>query len=258
MFDSHSEAERGGPEPAVVMRGVARELAQEPAAPVRLLDGVDLTLERGGLLHVVGPSGSGKSSLIRLINRLDEPTAGRLEVLGRPIDQWPVRLLRRRVGMAFQEPSLLGLTVRENLRLPFDLNRSMPADLAERIDKLLEQTGLSRELLDRDETRLSVGQKQRVALARALIVEPELLLLDEPTASLDPRSAERLLDNISAIRDERTLSLVMVTHRLQEARRLGGSMAVLIDGRIVARGAVDSLIADPPEAARLFLAEDPR
>ncbi|HXV76036.1 MAG TPA: ATP-binding cassette domain-containing protein, partial [Candidatus Polarisedimenticolaceae bacterium] len=196
------------------MRGVSRRV---PAASgdARLLDGVDLALGRGEVLHIVGPSGAGKSSLIRLINRLDEPSGGRIEVLGRPLADWRVRELRRRVAMVFQESTLLGMSVRDNLTLPFELAREVPDDLDRRIDGWLERTELDREVLERDATALSVGQKQRVALARALIGEPEMLLMDEPTSGLDPRTAARLLDRVSELCRERRLTLVMVTHRLE-------------------------------------------
>jgi ABC-type methionine transport system ATPase subunit len=241
------------------MRGVVREVVDDPRAdtPARLLDRVDLEIARGGLLHVVGPSGAGKSTLVRLINRMDEATAGSIDVLGRPIVSWPVRELRQRVAMAFQESSLLGMSVRQNLRLRFDLCGDPPPDLDDRVTAVLDLVGLEAEVLERDASRLSVGQKQRVALGRALVGEPDLLLLDEPTSGLDPRLAERLLDRLTAIRRTRELTMVMVTHRLEEARRMGGEMAVMMDGRIEAIGTVESVIAQTTnERVRRFLLGD--
>jgi ABC-type methionine transport system ATPase subunit len=241
------------------MRGVVREVVDGTGAntPVRLLDGIEFELVRGGLLHIVGPSGAGKSTLVRLINRMDETTAGSIDVLGRPIASWRVRELRQRVAMAFQESSLLGMSVRQNLRLRFDLCGDPPPDIDDRMTAMLDLVGLEAEALDRDASQLSVGQKQRVALGRALIGQPDLLLLDEPTSGLDPRLAERLLDRLSAIRRSKQLTMVMVTHRLEEARRMGGQMAVLIDGRIEAFGTVESVIAQTAnEAVRRFLRGD--
>jgi D-methionine transport system ATP-binding protein len=247
-------------ESAVVMRGVVREVGDEsaPGARVRLLDGIDLDVARGRLLHVVGPSGAGKSTLVRLINRLDDATQGSVEVLGRPVADWPVRQLRRQVAMAFQEASLLGLTVRENLRLPFVLSGGTPGDLEPRIAATLALAGLDAAWLDRDASRLSVGQKQRVALARAMIGEPQILLLDEPTSGLDPRTAEQLLDSVESIRERSGLTVIMVTHRLEEARRVGGDLAVLIAGRIEALGEVDAVIEQTENGrVREFLTGDP-
>lgn len=241
------------------MRGVVREVVDDTreGTPVRLLDRVDLEVARGGLLHVVGPSGAGKSTLVRLINRMDEATDGSIDVLGRPISSWPVRELRRRVAMAFQESSLLGMSVRQNLRLRFDLCGDPPPDLDQRMAGVLDLVGLGEEVLDRDASRLSVGQKQRVALGRALIGEPDVLLLDEPTSSLDPRLAEQLLDRLTSIRRTRELTMVMVTHRFEEARRMGGDLAVMIDGRIEAFGTVESVIGQTTnERVRRFLLGD--
>ena len=241
------------------MRGVVREVVDETreGASARLLDRVDLEVGRGGLLNVVGPSGAGKSTLVRLINRMDEATDGSIDVLGRPISSWPVRELRQRVAMAFQESSLLGVSVRQNLRLRFDLCGDPPPDLDERIAGVLDLVGLGDEVLDRDASRLSVGQKQRVALGRALIGEPDVLLLDEPTSSLDPRLAEQLLDRLTSIRRTRELTMVMVTHRFEEARRMGGDLAVMIDGRIEAFGTVESVIGQTAnERVRQFLLGD--
>lgn len=241
------------------MRGVVREVVDDTgaASTVRLLDDVGLEVTRGGLLHVVGPSGAGKSTLVRLINRMDEATAGSIDVLGQPISAWPVRELRQRVAMAFQESSLLGMSVRRNLRLRFDLCGDTPSDLDERIGGVLDLVGLDDEVLERDASQLSVGQKQRVALGRALIGEPDVLLLDEPTSGLDPRLAEQLLDRLGEIRESRELTMVMVTHRLEEARRMGGELAVIIDGRIEASGAVEAVIAQTANArVRQFLLGD--
>ena len=111
--------------------------------------------------------------------------------------------------------------------------------------------------LERDAAQLSVGQKQRVALGRALIGEPDVLLLDEPTSGLDPRLAERLLDRLASVRRKRELTMVMVTHRFEEARRMGGEMAVMIEGRIETRGSVESVIGQTGnERVRQFLLGD--
>jgi ABC-type methionine transport system ATPase subunit len=225
----------GSSDQAVVMRGVVREVADATRADrtVRLLDEVDLEVARGGLLHVVGPSGAGKSTLIRLINRMDEATDGSIEVLGRSISSWPVRELR------------------------FDFCKDLPADVDERMAAVLDLVGLEAKVLARDASQISVGQKQRVALARALIGRPDVVLLDEPTSGLDPRLAEQLLDRLTTIRREQNLTMVMVTHRLEEARRMGGEMAVMIDGRVEAHGPVEAVITQTThERVRQFLLGD--
>ncbi len=229
---------------AFVLRGVGRRLPDGRA----LLEDVSLTVPRGGILSIAGPSGAGKSTLIRLLNRLDDASAGELRVLGRPLADWPVRELRRRVAMVFQEPTLLGLSVRENLQLPFRLQGELPADLDARIRAALDAAELAPDLLERDADGLSVGQKQRVALARSLIGRPDVLLLDEPTAALDPGTAERLLAGLARLNRAAGLTLVMTSHRFAEVRRLGGRLAVLMDGRLLAEGPAAELLAHPPTA----------
>lgn len=238
---------------AAALSGVSRSVRHgDRLRPI--LQDVDLAITAGSVWHIVGPSGSGKSSLLRLINRLDDPDAGRVEVLGQPVADWPVRALRRRVAMVFQEPTLLGRTVRENLALPFELHEGAPPDLDARIDAALGRAGVGGELIDRRGHELSVGQKQRVALARTLVTEPEVLLLDEPTAALDPRTAERLLKDIERFSRSAGCTCVIATHRLGEARRVGGQLAVVIEGRVEAVGPVDAVFADPPnERVRQFL-----
>jgi UDP-glucose/iron transport system ATP-binding protein len=231
-----------GDAPVFELRGVGRALPDGRA----LLADVHLSVARGGVLTIAGPSGAGKSTLIRLLNRLDYPSTGELRVLGRPCGGWPVRELRRRVAMVFQEPTLLGLTVRENLLLPFRLRGALPPGLDARIEAALAAAELSGELLSRDADGLSVGQKQRVALARALIAQPEALLLDEPTAALDPGTAERMLEGLARLNRETGLTLVMTSHRFGEVRLLGGRLAVLMAGRLVAEGPVPELLDHPP------------
>ncbi|MEE8143731.1 MAG: ATP-binding cassette domain-containing protein [Planctomycetota bacterium] len=237
---------------AVVMRGVSRRLNSGQA----LLEDIHLRVRRGELLHIVGPSGSGKTSLIRLINRLDEASTGSVEVLGQPIQDWPIRDLRQNVGMMFQEPTLLGLNVRENLELALQLSPS--EGVQESFEEVMRLADVEFHLLDRYESELSVGQKQRVTLARALIHQPDLLLLDEPTAAQDLRTAERLLNHLSELQQNRDLTIVMVTHRLNEAIQMGGRMIVLMKGRAETIDDVARLTRNPPKGAvREFLLGEP-
>ena len=232
---------------AFSLRGVTRR-AGNGTRP--LLDGIDLDVPRGAILEILGPSGSGKTTLLRLLNRMDESAAGDIAVLGKPITAWPVRELRRRVALVFQESSLLGLTVTENLAMPFRLEGELPADFPARVSQALERVELGEDLLSRDADGLSVGQKQRVCLARALMTGPEVLLLDEPTSGLDPGTGERLLSRLSALSGERGLTLIIATHRFQEVRSTGSRFALLMEGRLAAEGLTASLHQQslPPEA----------
>jgi ABC-type methionine transport system ATPase subunit len=232
--------------PALALSGVQRRV-QTNGKVNTIFDGLDLAVERGDVVNIVGPSGSGKTTLLRLINRLDEADGGQIDILGRSLDGWSISALRQAVGMVFQEPSLLGMTVEQNLRLPHELAKHEGADHDEpRIERVLELVGLEDDLLDREESQLSVGQRQRVVLARALVLDPSILLMDEPTASLDQRSAARLLDNIARLQDDNGLTILLVTHRLGEARRVGGKTAVLMDGRVAALAPTQEIFEAPP------------
>lgn len=222
--------------------------AKEPQqGPIQLLRQINLTVYPGECLNLVGPSGSGKSTLLRLINRLDDASTGQVKVLGKSVQDWPIRELRLAVSMVFQEPSLLDQTPRQNLHLPFGLCGVTPDRMEDRIAEACRLAGFDMDLLDRAPGELSVGQKQRATLARSLITEPQILLLDEPTSGLDPPTANDLLDRLDILRREKGLTLLIVTHRLYEVRRLGGSMAVMMAGELVAHGLAEKLLTDPPE-----------
>lgn len=197
-----------------------------------ILDDVSFTIARGDALTLVGPSGSGKSSLLRCLNRLVEPTSGTVRFDGVDIRSLDPRRLRGRVALVMQTPVLFEGTVRDNLRVrPADA----PGDFGEhRLGATLREVGLAPDLLDRDASTLSGGEKQRVTIARALLRDPQALLLDEPTSALDPPSALLVGETISRLRAARGLSIVAVTHQPDLVRRLGGALLYLVTGRVQA------------------------
>ena len=234
--------ERETSDAAIEMRGVFRQGERGR----RLLDEVNLSVPRGAFTILAGPSGAGKTTLLRLINRLDEADGGSVSVLGRTLGQWSVGELRRRVALVSQEPSLLGMTVSENLILPFRLRGEPPPDIKDRMETAMEEAELEPEFLHQPSALLSVGQKQRAALARALIGEPEVLLLDEPTAGQDPRMAERMMKRLHRLRLEKGMTVLMVSHRLEHLRQNGGRLAVLIGGRLHGEGDAAEMMDHPP------------
>ena len=191
-----------------------------------------------GATCVWGPSGSGKSSLLRLLNRLADPDEGRVLLEGRDVRGLDVLALRRRVVLVQQLPSPLPGTVEDNVRYgPRLAHRA--ADVA----RLLELVALPRSLAGRDAATLSVGQQQRLMLARSLALEPEVLLLDEPTSALDEGARDAVEETLAHLRDEIEVSLVVVTHELEQARRLAEWVVELREGRVVAQGPARELLA---------------
>jgi ABC-type methionine transport system ATPase subunit len=221
-----------------------------------VLQDISLALPAGGLTALIGPSGSGKTSLLRLLNRLDDPVAGEVRFHGAALSSYPVRDLRRRIGFVFQAPTMFAGSVADNLLIAHRLGRLRKAPLAAgRIEAVLRMVELDADYAARDARDLSGGEKQRVALARALITEPEVLLLDEPTSALDPEVADRLVQTLCRLRDESGLSIVMVTHRMSEARQISTCMVMLEAGRVLEAGATAQMLADPAHArTRAYIA----
>jgi putative ABC transport system ATP-binding protein len=214
----------------------------------RVLAGVTIGLPKGSFSALIGPSGAGKTSLLRLLNRLDDPTSGVVHFLGQPIDDFPVRALRRRVGFVFQTPAMFPGTVADNLAVVSTLSGNVAADASIRIADVLRLAELGADFGERIAADLSGGEKQRVALARALMTGPEVLLLDEPTAALDPEIAEHLMHTLQRLRESTGLTIVMVTHRLSEARFASTYAVMLEAGRVVEAGPSARLFSAPIEA----------
>ena len=193
----------------------------------RLIDGIDLTIEQDRRTVIMGPNGAGKSLLLRLLHGLLTPTAGEVCWGATPrMDQ-----ARQRQALVFQRPVLLRRSVAANLRFALKLRRYARAEREERLRHSLELANLSH-LADRSARVLSQGEQQRVALARALVLEPEVLLLDEPTVSLDPTSVEAIEDLILAAH-RRGTKIILVTHDMAQARRLADEVVLLERGRVV-------------------------
>lgn len=192
-----------------------------------ILSGVDLELPEGGCTVLVGPSGSGKSTLLRLCNRLEEPSAGVLRFRGEDVATLDPRRHRRRVGMVFQRPVAFGGSVLDNLRV------ARPEVTHGEAVEALERVGLTEPFLAREQATLSGGEGQRACLARTLLAEPEVLLLDEPTASLDAAAAAGLEGLTKALAEHGT-SLLWVTHDTAQADRLADRLVVVGGGRVEA------------------------
>jgi phosphonate transport system ATP-binding protein len=229
-----------------------RKLVKQYPAGARALNGVDLTVAEDEILALIGPSGAGKSTLIRCINRLIEPTSGEIIINGRNISSLSrrqLRLERRKIGMIFQEYALVDrLTVMENVlsgRLGYvgfwqSFRRKFPRDVVEQSLSLLDRVGLL-DQADKRADQLSGGQRQRVGIARALVQQPELLLIDEPTASLDPKTARQIMRLIVELVNENHLSAVINIHDVVLARLFTKRIVGLSGGTVVFDGPPEQL-----------------
>lgn len=243
--------------PSVSFEGVSKQYAGGANA----VDSVSVTIVAGSFVALVGSSGSGKSTLLKMINRLVDPSSGRVLVNDAPVAAEDAHLLRRRIGYIFQNVGLFPhLTVAENIAIGLRLGGSK--DNAARVVDLLDLVDLPRDFATRTPDALSGGQRQRVGVARALATEPGLLIMDEPFGALDPVTRDQLGTSIRGLHDRLGLTTIMVTHDMAEALLLADRVLVMDAGRIVAdctpRGLIageggaqaDALVAVPREQAR--------
>lgn len=213
---------------------------QYPGQNKPVLDGISLEIPEGATVAIVGPSGCGKSTLLNLLGTLDYPTSGEVFLDNRPTSKLSVeelnKIRNRKIGFVFQTHLLLPqLTVFENVLLPvLPMGKTTQKGAGERARSLLEKVGLS-DKIDSFPGNMSVGECQRVAVVRSLINEPELLLTDEPTGSLDQDSADKLCDMLVDLQKEYSFTLVAVTHSKALARRMSTTYQ-LINGKISVNG----------------------
>ena len=201
-----------------------------------MLDGIDLAVVPGEVFMLLGASGSGKTSLLKLVNRLLEPTSGEVRVAGQAVTTWDVIQLRRRIGYVIQDAGLFPhMTVERNVGLLLELSGWTPERRRARVRELLDSVGLpARTYAGRFPSELSGGERQRVGLARALALDPDLLLLDEPFGALDPVVRSRLQHEFAELVARLGKTALFVTHDLQEALRVGTRIGLLVGGRLVA------------------------
>ncbi|HEY2585852.1 MAG TPA: ATP-binding cassette domain-containing protein [Tepidisphaeraceae bacterium] len=225
------------------LRGVSKTYG-----PAVALHATDLRIEPGRCTALIGPSGCGKSTLLRLMTGLLRPDAGQVLFDGQPMTPANVNALRRQMGYVIQEGGLFAhLTARGNVALMARYLRQSPARIEARVRELAELTRLERKLLDRYPVELSGGQRQRVSLMRALMLDPAVLLLDEPLGALDPMVRHDLQTDLKRIFRELDKTVVLVTHDMGEAGFLGDDIVLLKAGRIVQRGTLSDLVHAPAD-----------
>lgn len=241
----------------LVLENVSKWRLTADGSEIALLQSIDLAVEAGAFTTIVGPSGGGKSTLVRLLNRLDEPTTGRILFNGRDIASLDPLSLRRRIGLVLQKPYMFEGTVRENLETPFRYPGKKAEPPPERtILDVLDICQLPADIVERAARNLSIGQQHRVSMARTLLLEPEVLLLDEPTSALDRPTADQLGETLKQIGRTLNLTTVMVTHDLRLAGRVADHLAYIEKGRLMEKGPAARLLEQPQsEAFRAFLSD---
>ncbi|MGD1902072.1 MAG: ATP-binding cassette domain-containing protein [Geitlerinemataceae cyanobacterium] len=196
-----------------------------------LLTDISFQLHPGDRCALLGASGSGKTQLLRLCNRLNEASSGQIRFDGRSLQDWPVQQYRQTATLVLQESSLLGQSVERAIAYPLELRGLKPAIVQQRVNHWCDRLKLSSEWMRKTEAQLSVGQRQWVAIARALATEPKLLLLDEPTSALDAGRSDRLVRVLTDLAATGT-AIVFVTHQFDVARAFANRLLYLRDGQL--------------------------
>lgn len=212
-----------------------------------ILQDFNLDIRKGEFLTVIGSSGSGKTTMLKLINGLSVPTAGRILIDGKDIAQEDQTLLRRNIGYVIQGVGLFPhMTVKANIAyVPNLLNRRDKERTRRAVERLIRVVGLETEMLNRYPSELSGGQRQRVGIARALAANPEILLMDEPFGAVDEITRQLLQNEIARIHQELGVTIVFITHDIKEALKLGSRVLVMDQGRIEQIGTPDEIRRNP-------------
>jgi len=216
--------------------------------PITVLHNINLTVQPGEIVGVIGKSGAGKSTLLRCVNLLEKPTSGEVWVNSTNLTTLPgseLRQARAKIGMIFQHFNLLSSrTTRDNIALPLELNDHSPQVIQQRVDQLLELTGLS-DRADNYPSQLSGGQKQRTAIARALANQPNILLCDEITSALDPETTASILKLIRKIQRELNISILFISHDMEVIKSVSDRVIVLDQGHIAEETDIINIFKNP-------------
>ena len=204
----------------------------DPLSKSQLLKEISFNLITGERLVLIGPSGSGKTTLLRLINRLQEPSTGKIIFCSQPLEKIPIIDLRQQIVLVPQEPKLLGMSVNEALSYALKLQNISKAEINQRLQKWKSRLSIPNQWLERYESELSLGQRQIIGITRGLIIEPKILLLDEPTSSLDSLKANQIIKLLTNITQYTQTAIVIVSHDLEVVKSFSKYILKLEQGKI--------------------------
>jgi osmoprotectant transport system ATP-binding protein len=231
---------------AIVAENVSKRFGREQRPAV---DGVSFAVDEGALVVLLGPSGCGKTTLLKMINRLYEPTGGKIFVEGTEIHDLPATELRRKIGYVIQQTGLFPhMRIEQNIAVVPQLLGWNKAKIDLRVDELLDLIGLPRTFRTRYPRQLSGGQQQRVGLARALAADPAIMLMDEPFGAIDAITRTRLQDELLNIQRKVHKTILFVTHDVEEALRLADKIVIMREGRIVQYDTPLNIVTEPRDA----------
>lgn len=199
----------------------------------KILENISFAINQGDRVGIMGPSGAGKTSLLRLLNRLAEPSQGEIFFEGQAFSKIPVLSLRRQIVLVPQEPKLLGMTVQNALAYPLELQQLKNNEIQSRIDQYCQKLGIPNEWLERNELQLSVGQRQLVTIARGLIMQPKILLLDEPTSALDADKSHQVINILIELSETQGLTIIMVNHQQRLIDQFTSQVLSLSQGQLI-------------------------
>jgi len=243
-----------GHAPAIQIHNVSKAFGKQT-----VLNQIDLQVARGETLTVLGRSGTGKSVMLKLLIGLQQPDSGEIEIEGEPITGAPIEALnriRKKIGFLFQSAALYdSLTVADNVAFPLRYHAyGSECERSDRVMELLRRVGMS-DALEKMPSDLSGGMKKRVGLARALALDPEIMLLDEPTAGLDPITAGEINELIRQLQREHNMSSIVVTHDMRSVETVADRVAMLNEGRILIEGTLDDLKRSDDPFVSKFVSE---
>ena len=223
----------------------------------KILENINLVIEDNSIVVLIGESGCGKTTTLKMINRLIEPTKGKIMINGKNIKKTNPIKLRRSIGYVIQQTGLFPhLTIRQNIELISKLEKKEKKMIQEKTIELMKMVGLSEELLDSYPSELSGGQQQRVGIARAFATDPDIILMDEPFSALDPITRSSLQDEVIRLQDKLKKTIIFVTHDMDEAIKLADKIAIMEQGKVVQYDRPEKILKQPAnEFVRNFVGE---